>query len=514
MKIRRGKHPPLLESLEPRVLLSALSLPHLHRARPVLTQHQSDSIYVIPTRQRTASNASQVRLSPAVALAPAAMSAPVASLAGANAAEIRLAATAPSGGTGNYTYQWHRGTTAGFAPSPETAIAGATGLAFVDGSNTAAGVPYFYLLAASDGSTTRYSNQVIGALDAPTIPIGLPYQPRPVLLASMGSSTWAINQGSGQVPAMIDARLRAAFPGFAITSFNGAVSGTQTLNFLPGQPQSNALKAAVSGFNGYKVLRMMIGSNDAAAGRPASAWLASMQAIINDALTWPVDAIILEEIGVRLDGGNATIELLRQYNAVRSSLAGPKVFLGTAHTFENQAIHLAQLSGDKIHQSDAGQVALAAHQAAEVRALFTAPAELELAQDGASYGLAADPAQTVLRLTRDSQVLYQYPLATASALSIHLTGSNQILSIDYGNGGMPGLAITSIRANHNRLDVSGANEGQSFELTDYQLVSGGATMTYKNISGLRLTRGTFSYAGGLSTLDNLEVGEGAIVYWQ
>lgn len=513
MRVQRVQPLPLLESLEQRVLLSALLLPHVQGARAATQAVAFD--YVIPARQRAARISAQPGLPPAIALAPSApaMTALVASLAEAGAAEVRLAGTPPSGGTGNYTYQWHRGTTAGFAPSSASAIAGATALSLTDGS-LAPGLPYFYLLAASDGSTTRTSNQVIAALDAPTIPMDLPYQPGKVLLASLGSSTWAINQGSGQVPSMIDARLRAAFPGFEITSFNGAVSGAQTLNFLPGQPQSNAIKAAVNGFNGYKVLRMMIGSNDAAAGRSVSGWLANMQSIIQDALTWPVDAIILEEIGLRLDGGNGTLELLRQYNAARTSLAGPKVFLGTSHTFENQAIHLGQLSGDKIHQSDAGQVALAAHQAAEVRAIFTAPTELELAQNGASYRLTPDAAQTVLRLTRGSQVLYQYPLTAAPALSIHLAGSNQILGIDYGNGGVPNLAITSIRENHNQLDVSGANEGQPFGLTDYQLASGPATMTYKNVSGLRLTHGTFSYTGALSTVDNLEVGEGAIFYWQ
>ena len=34
-----------------------------------------------------------------------------------------------------------------------------------------------------------------------------------MMLAYIGSSTWAINQGSGQVPQLVDQDLRTEFPG-------------------------------------------------------------------------------------------------------------------------------------------------------------------------------------------------------------------------------------------------------------------------------------------------------------
>jgi len=202
------------------------------------------------------------------------------------------------------------------------------------------------------------------------VPLDLPRQSGPVVVGYLGSSTWAINQGSGQVPSLIDQQLRSAYPGISLTTINGAVGGTGTGNFMPGQPYNATLKAALQAATGYKVLRMMIGSNDAAAGVPVTTWQANMQTIITDALSWPVDRVVLEEIGVRLDQGNATVNLIRQYNAARGTLVGPRVVLGTAYTFENQIDHLNTLSPDNIHQTNAGQLLLAADQVTEVARLF------------------------------------------------------------------------------------------------------------------------------------------------
>src|SRR4029078_2589932 len=105
-----------------------------------------------------------------------------------------------------------------------------------------------------------------------------------------------------------------------MSMFNGAQSGQTTTSFLPGNYYNGLVKSAVIAASGYKVLRLMIGSNDAANNVPLSSWLTNMQAIISDALTWPVDAIVVEEIGVRLDRGDATLDLIRQYNAARSNL--------------------------------------------------------------------------------------------------------------------------------------------------------------------------------------------------
>jgi hypothetical protein len=133
---------------------------------------------------------------------------------------------------------------------------------------------------------------------------------------------------------------------------------------------------------GFKALRLMIGSNDAAAGMSAEDWQKNMKVIIDDAFAWPVDLIILEEIGVRTDKGESGIALIRQYNEARPSLAGPKILLGTAHALQNQMDHMETLSRDHIHQVDAGQKLLAGTQAMEVMNLFAEAAQTQPAGSG------------------------------------------------------------------------------------------------------------------------------------
>jgi lysophospholipase L1-like esterase len=394
MRHRPRAHSVFVECLESRQLLSSSLFPALDRSfghLPTLInsdsrvsgQDASTSGYRVASTAITAS-----------ALVTSALVAPAASFLSSTTSQIQLTATTASGGSGNYTYQWHRATSAGFTPSASNILPGATGLSLTDTTGLVAGTPYFYVLEANDGTTSVFSNQVIGALSVPTTPIPLPYQGGPVVLAYIGSSTWAINQGSGQVPSLIDQDLRASHPGIALTTINGAVAGAKTSDFLPGTSLNNSVKAALQASTGYKVLRLMIGSNDAAAGVPAATWLANMQSIINDALTWPVDQIILEEIGLRLDGGNATLDLIRQYNAARSSLAGGKVVLGTAYSYEDESTHLNTLSSDNIHQTDAGQQILAANQATELGALFTPPFANGSFEATRVNGYAAQPSGT------------------------------------------------------------------------------------------------------------------------
>lgn len=182
------------------------------------------------------------------------------------------------------------------------------------------------------------------------------------VLAYLGSSTWVKN--TTNVPTRIHYYLTNSYPSAIITTINGAVGGTTTSSFLPGQPDSNNLKASVQAASGKKILRMMIGSNDAKAGVSLSTWLSNMQTIINDARTWPVDDIILEEIGVRLDGGYTCYNLIKQYNDARNQLTGAK--LGSAQTYDDQSQHLNFLSSDNVHQTDGGGDRLAQRQAAEI----------------------------------------------------------------------------------------------------------------------------------------------------
>jgi hypothetical protein len=513
--------------MEPRLFLSAAPLAyqpssyHSIRAEQAQDHHLHfraplPPVYRAPVISVTAPTKAATEPVAAPAGFPA-LTAPVASLVTGTATEIDLTATAPTGGSGIYTYQWYRGGSAGFVPSAGTLLAGATSRTLADTANLAPDTPYFYVLAANDGISTIYSNQVIGALAIPTTPVNLPYQAGPVMLAYIGSSTWAINQGSGQIPFLINGNLRTAFPSASFTTDNGAVSGTTTASFLPGSTLSNAVKSAVMSFQGYKVLRLMIGSNDAAQGRPLSGWLANMQTIIQDALTWPVDRIVLEEIGLRLDGGNATLDLIRQYNAARGSLVGPKVVLGTTCTYENQALHLSTLSGDLIHQTNAGQIDLASNQTAEMTALFTAP----VVPVGAAYYVSLDLSHTYVQVTQGASpggaLLNKYLLLSATPLTLNLSNPGDAVYIDFANGSPVGAGITVSggSTNQGKLYILSQSPSQVFNMTDTQitLAAGGAGISFQNISELDLLSGVYNYSGNLSTLGTLNVGIQAAFNW-
>jgi hypothetical protein len=81
---------------------------------------------------------------------------------------ITVTSVAASGGTGPYTYQWHRSTTSGFTPDGTTALTGGTTLTFND-TTAVNNTQYYYKLVATatvGGSAT--SNQVSALISVPT----------------------------------------------------------------------------------------------------------------------------------------------------------------------------------------------------------------------------------------------------------------------------------------------------------------------------------------------------------
>lgn len=82
-----------------------------------------------------------------------------------------LSATAASGGTTPYTYQWYRSTTTGFSPGVGNSVSGATTLALND-SGLTPGTIYYYKVVSTDSAGTAsvvsYSQLVVTTL-APTL---------------------------------------------------------------------------------------------------------------------------------------------------------------------------------------------------------------------------------------------------------------------------------------------------------------------------------------------------------
>lgn len=92
-----------------------------------------------------------------------------------------LLSAAATGGTGPYTYQWHRSLTSGFSPSGGTAIAGATSLT-LDDTGLAPGTQYYYKMVATDsGAVSGTSSQLSVLTDASTQPQQNSFAMAPIL---------------------------------------------------------------------------------------------------------------------------------------------------------------------------------------------------------------------------------------------------------------------------------------------------------------------------------------------
>jgi len=85
------------------------------------------------------------------------LTAGVITLLSTGAQTASLSATAATGGTGPYTYQWYRSTTSGFTPGGGNAVSGATALT-LDDTGLIPNTTYYYKLVATD---TGHSNDTV-----------------------------------------------------------------------------------------------------------------------------------------------------------------------------------------------------------------------------------------------------------------------------------------------------------------------------------------------------------------
>lgn len=98
-----------------------------------------------------------------------AITAGVLSQVSVSAQVVSLSATATTGGTAPYTYQWYRSTTSGFSPGAGNLIAGATALTLTD-SGLIPNTQYYYKLVTIDAvpNTVTYT-QLAVATTAPVL---------------------------------------------------------------------------------------------------------------------------------------------------------------------------------------------------------------------------------------------------------------------------------------------------------------------------------------------------------
>jgi hypothetical protein len=300
---------------------------------------------------------------------------------------VQLSASNAIGGSGTYTYQWYRSTTAG---SNGTAISGATTEAYID-TSIAAATTYYYALQYTD---TTGGAQVLTAQVHVTTKASSALE----IVGGFGDSIEEGAYSTVQSPfsAMID-QLNFGMPSkewYGGTPTNGpngtntnlslnySVSGSYSNNWLPG---GSYLPAACTAWAAAGVTRLVteLGGADAqeSVANSASTYRSNMAAIIAYIQANVPTLKSIHLFGVMSQNeasGNESVinsALLIQYDAEMTALSnGSTVFhvnpLGPFNYFQRRANSL-QRSADLVHPNDYGDQAAGAMWATEVIVALT-----------------------------------------------------------------------------------------------------------------------------------------------
>lgn len=164
------------------------------------------------------------------------------SVASKTATSVALTATAATGGTEPYSYQWYRSLVSDFVPGPSNEIAGATALTLED-TGLIPGTQYYYKLVVTDDATTpdeeTYAQQAV-VTNAPT------QQPNQFAQASLlGMLDKHLNANT--IPAMVDSTEAGTL--YA----GGAVKLVDSLGGVPKVVGCTADSDEVFGFINYDI---------------------------------------------------------------------------------------------------------------------------------------------------------------------------------------------------------------------------------------------------------------------
>ena len=141
-----------------------------------------------------------------------------------------------------------------------------------------------------------------------------------------------------------------------------------------------------------------------------------------------------------------------------------------------------------------------------------------------TYGLSLDAAtHSKLQITAGA-ASYVVALALLPQLTFSLTGSGDVLAVDFTNsvGGvmLPSGGIQFTGNGTQELQVTGQSAGQVFAMSDQQinpgtalLPVGGAAIFYSNIATMTLATMTVNYSGSFATLSNLNIAANTTFNW-
>lgn len=163
----------------------------------------------------------------------------------------KLAATAATGGTGPYTYQWYRSVTTGFTVGAGNLIAGATALTLSD-TNLVPNTTYYYKVVATDTGNSNVTVEYTQLLVVTAAPSLSPNQFAQTTI--LGQTDLPISPGT--VAVQVDSSQSGSlFPGWPVKMVDSAGG-------IPKVVACSANSDVVLGWINYNVKNKSFAAND------------------------------------------------------------------------------------------------------------------------------------------------------------------------------------------------------------------------------------------------------------
>ncbi len=285
---------------------------------------------------------------------------------------VQITASSPTGGSGTYSYQWHRSTSVPFTPSSATLLTGQTMPALND-QTVAPNTRYYYMLQMHDGSTPQnIANTVPQMVLVPVDFVVVGFVGDGI---SSGIGTTLVNAVQAAQNAIAGALSTPAKP-MVVGAINQAVPQTTTHDWLPGGALLGPAVAAFTGA-GARYVVVSLGLEDARDDIATSTtdFLANLRAICAYVLAEVPGAGILvnfpSAFNVAVSSPSTfsqnSLARLASYAGVFTQLvAGSAVggaLTGVVLGDQNAFIYFTeamfdQLSSDGVHPNDLGAAAL------------------------------------------------------------------------------------------------------------------------------------------------------------
>lgn len=188
--------------------------------------------------------------------------------------QVNLTSSAATGGSGTYTYCWHRGTDPYFTAGSGNALSTLGSHQNYADTTATAGVQYFYIVEANDGGGSVYSNTVAGRLWAAQINLG-----------AAGDSITNGQTGSGASGTFPGTQAALLYPQIAgeriVNCTNEGVNGSASGDWVSGSTNLIAAKSAFASAS-VTIVFFTLGTNDCLNSVSAATYKSNIQSGVND----------------------------------------------------------------------------------------------------------------------------------------------------------------------------------------------------------------------------------------